>query len=78
MKFLDVNINYLSSIREDSNVVKAARAGIPVIDFAPSSLIASDVRALARKVLELPSASRVSGGIQFFMERLSDQASERV
>ncbi len=78
MKFLDVNINYLSSIREDSNVVKAARAGIPVIDFAPSSLIASDVRALASKVLELPSASRVSGGIQFFMERLSDQASERV
>jgi len=77
MKFLDVSINYLSSIREDNKVVQAARAGIPVIDFAPSSLVASDVRTLAKKVLELPSASRASGGRQFFMEQLADQASER-
>lgn len=77
MKFLDVSVNYLSSIREDNKVVQAARAGIPVIDFAPSSLVASDVRTLAKKVLELPSASRASGGIQFFMEQLADQAGER-
>ena len=74
LKFLDLSVNYLGSLRQDENVKLAARASKPVVDFAPTSPIATDIRSLADQVMKLPKTSQATGGIQFFMERLVEGA----
>jgi flagellar biosynthesis protein FlhG len=74
LKFLNLSVNYLGSLRQDESVVKAARAAKPVVEFAPTSPIATDIRQLAQKILELPRAEQASGGLQFFMESLVEGA----
>jgi hypothetical protein len=45
------------------------------MEFAPGSAGARDFRRLADAITNLPEISHLSGGLQFFMERLVKQNS---
>ena len=54
----------------DDVVQQAQRKYRSVIDFAPSSRAASDMRRLAQALEKLPPLQEPGGQMQFFMERL--------
>ncbi len=70
-KFLGDNVGYLHSIREDEMVLRAIKASKPLLAFAPSSVSTLDYAALAKVVIAQPVKTDISGGLQFFVERLA-------
>jgi flagellar biosynthesis protein FlhG len=54
----------------DEMVQHAQRKYRTVLDFAPSSRAASDLRRLAQAVEKLPPLQEPGGQMQFFMERM--------
>lgn len=69
--FLGSSVDYLYSISEDEMVLQAVKASKPVISFAPASTAARDFSAVADLIEELPLSDTISGGLQFFVERMA-------
>lgn len=70
MKFLGCTIKYLGCVGADESVQQAQRKYRSVIDFAPSSRAASDLRRLAQALEKLPPLQEPGGQMQFFMGRM--------
>ena len=71
--FLGSSINNIGTIRADEMVLSAVKAAKPLITYAPSSAATRDFASLARSVTELETDPALSGGLQFFFERLALQ-----
>jgi flagellar biosynthesis protein FlhG len=71
--FLGSHVDYLHSITQDEMVLRAIKASQPLASFAPSSIANRDFKALAKVVVSLESEIPMSGGLQFFVERLAMQ-----
>ena len=69
-QYLDVVMRHLGNIPRDDYLVKAVQEQRAVVDAYPLSPAGEAFRELANKVASLPSPRGVSGGIQFFFERL--------
>ncbi len=70
VKFLGLNLHYLTAIENDEFVLRALRKYQSVLDFAPGAAATRDFRRLAQICQELRPIDHASGGLQFFMERL--------
>jgi flagellar biosynthesis protein FlhG len=70
LKFLGRTVKYLGCVGADEIVQQAQRKYRSVIDFAPSSRAASDLRRLAQALEKLPPLQEPGGQMQFFMERM--------
>ena len=66
-------VDYLHSITQDEMVLRAIKASQPLVSFAPSSIASRDFRALGKAVNNLDKNVPMSGGLQFFIERLATQ-----
>jgi flagellar biosynthesis protein FlhG len=74
--FLGSSVNYLYSISEDEMVLQAIKASQSVISFSPASVAAKDFSAVADLVQELPRDVAITGGLQFFVERMASHQTE--
>lgn len=72
-RFLDANVSHLGTIRDDEMVPRSIKASKPLLKFSPSSAAARDFAKLAKAVTTLTAKTSVSGGLQFFLERLTQQ-----
>ncbi len=70
LKFLGCTVKYLGCVGADESVQQAQRKYRSVIDFAPSSRAASDLRRLAQALEKLPPLQEPGGQMQFFMGRM--------
>jgi len=75
--FLNGQVKYLHSISADSMVVQAMKASQPVVTYSPASLAARDFGDLAKKILQLDSDVPLNGNIQFFVERVAAQLTDK-
>jgi flagellar biosynthesis protein FlhG len=73
--FLGSRVDYLHSITQDEMVLRAIKASQPLVNFAPSSIASRDFRTLGKVVANLDKNVTMSGGLQFFIERLAMQQS---
>jgi flagellar biosynthesis protein FlhG len=71
--FLGNRVDYLHSITQDEMVLRVIKASQPLVSFAPSSIASRDFRALGKAVNNLDKNVPMSGGLQFFIERLATQ-----
>ena len=71
--FLGNRVEYLHSITQDEMVLRAIKASQPLVSFAPASIASRDFRALGKAVNNLDKNVPMSGGLQFFIERLATQ-----
>ncbi len=69
--FLGSRVDYLHSITQDEMVLRAIKSSQPLVTFAPSSIASRDFRALGKVVTNLDKNVSMSGGLQFFIERLA-------
>jgi flagellar biosynthesis protein FlhG len=69
-RFLGRSIHMLPSIEQDEMVLAALKKYQSVLEFAPSSAASRDFRRLAEAVNALEPIETLSGGLQFFVERL--------
>jgi flagellar biosynthesis protein FlhG len=69
-KFLGRTVKYLGCISADESVQQAQRKYRSVVDFAPSSRAAADLRRLAQALEKLPPLQEPAGQMQFFMGRM--------
>ena len=74
-RFLGISVNYLHSITHDEHMLGALRAYSSVLEFAPGGNAARDFRKLALATVRLENMKGATGGIQFFVERLTGQYS---
>ncbi len=70
VKFLGCTVKYLGCISADESVQQAQRKYRSVVDFAPSSRAAADLRRLAQALEKLPPLQDPGGQMQFFMGRM--------
>lgn len=69
-RFLDVTIEYVGEIPDDSNMRRAIREQRPVTDCYPSSPSGRALKNLARKADTWPVPTGPRGNLEFFVERL--------
>lgn len=69
-QFLNHTTHYLGAIERDDQVLAAHRKYEPVLEFSPTSVASRDFKKLAKATMQLPPISTLSGGLQFFVERL--------
>ena len=72
-RFLGGQVGHLGTIREDEMVLRSIKASKPLLKFSPSSAAARDFEKLAKTVTKLTTKTSISGGLQFFLERLTRQ-----
>ncbi len=70
LKFLGRTVKYLGCLGADESVQQAQRKYRSVIDYAPSSRAAADLRRLAQALEKLPPLQEPGGQMQFFMGRM--------
>jgi flagellar biosynthesis protein FlhG len=68
--FLGDHVDYIHSIREDEMVLRAIKASQPVITHSPYTAASKDYMALAKQVISRSTEPKMSGGMQFFFERM--------
>ena len=68
--FLGGQVNYLHSITSDEMVLRATKSSKCLLDFAPSSNATRDFKELAKIVDSQDPDIGISGGLQFFLERI--------
>ena len=68
--FLGDRVDYIHSIREDDMVLRAIKAAEPVMTHSPSCAASKDYRDLAKQIISRESEPDISGGLQFFFERM--------
>jgi flagellar biosynthesis protein FlhG len=61
-KFLSMQLNYLSSTREDRGVKLVEKASVPMICSSPDSRFSRDIRLLSNRILNIPRPSISVGG----------------
>ena len=76
--FLGGDINYLHAISKDVMVLRSIKAAQPLTSFVPSSIATRDFRVLAKMILDFQSDIPMSGGLEFFVERLATQPPNRL
>ncbi len=69
-RFLNHSINYLGTIEQDELILTSLKKYQSVLEYAPGSAGARDFRLLAQATQSLPPVDTLSGGMQFFVERL--------
>ena len=69
-QFLNYTTRYLGSIEHDELILAAHKRYEPVMEFAPRSGAARDFNRLADSSCALADINQLSGGMQFFVERL--------
>lgn len=69
--FLGGNVDYLHSITFDEMILRATKASKCLLDYAPSSNATRDFKELAKIITSQDSAPAISGGLQFFVERMT-------
>ena len=74
-RFLGISVSYLHSITHDEHMLGALRAYSSVLEFAPGGNAARDFRHLALAAGRLETMEGATGGIQFFVERLTGRYS---
>ena len=72
-RFLGGHVGHLGTIREDEMVLRSIKASKPLLKFSPSSAAARDFEKLAKTVTKITTKTSISGGLQFFLERLTRQ-----
>ncbi|WP_408598805.1 MinD/ParA family protein [Limnohabitans sp.] len=70
VRFLGEPVHYLTSIEDDEMVLRALKKYQSVLELAPGSGASRDYRRLAEACTQLRPLGHLSGGMQFFMERL--------
>jgi flagellar biosynthesis protein FlhG len=70
--FLGSEVGYLYSITEDEMLLRAIRSSQPSLSFSPASAAARDFSSMADAVEALPENNSITGGLQFFVERMAD------
>ena len=68
--FLGGQVNYLHSITSDEMVLRATKSSKCLLDFAPSSNATRDFKELAKIIESQGPDIGISGGLQFFLERI--------
>ena len=68
--FLGGQVNYLHSITTDEMVLRATKSSKCLLDFAPSSNATRDFKELAKIIDSRGPDIGISGGLQFFLERI--------
>lgn len=71
--FLGRQVNYLHSISEDEMVLRSIKASQPLLTYAPASTATRNFVSLAKSVIAMESGTSLTGGMQFFVERLASQ-----
>ncbi len=74
-RFLDVTLHYVGNIPFDENVRKAVQKQQALLEYAPNCKATVAIRALAKTADEWPLPSAPSGKLEFFVERLLQNAS---
>jgi flagellar biosynthesis protein FlhG len=69
-RFLGVGIDYLGSVPYDDYVHRAVQKQVPVVEQFPGSRAARASTRLAERIEQGSRVANVSGGVQFFLERL--------
>jgi flagellar biosynthesis protein FlhG len=70
VRFLGQPVQYLTSIESDEMVLTALKKYQSVLEMAPGTGASRDYRRLADFCQQLRPIDPLSGGLQFFMERL--------
>jgi flagellar biosynthesis protein FlhG len=70
-RFLERTVQYLGSVERDDQILQALKKFQSVLEYAPSSAGARDFRRLAERTEQLPKLDQLTGGVQFFVERLA-------
>ena len=73
-RFLNVGLGYLGAMPFDDQLRAAVKAQQPVVSAYPRSRAAKAMGRIAEKVKAWPEPEHGSGQLQFFVERLFDQA----
>jgi flagellar biosynthesis protein FlhG len=68
-KFMNISMHYLGHVPQDDYIHIAALDGVPAVDRFPNSQAVVSLKHISNNVLNWHDAD-VSGGIQFFFERL--------
>jgi flagellar biosynthesis protein FlhG len=69
-RFLGVGIDYLGSVPYDDYVHRAVQKQVPVVEQFPGSRAARAITRLAERIEQGSRGASVSGGVQFFLERM--------
>ena len=69
-KYLDVSVNYLGSIPEDSYLRKAVKRQVVVSSAYPRCRSAEAFREIAKKLSNTKNSSQSTGNLEFFVEKL--------
>jgi flagellar biosynthesis protein FlhG len=72
-QFLNYTTRYIGSIEDDKLILEGHRKYAPVLNYSPGSISARSFIRLAKSVTEIPQINAISGGMQFFVERLVRQ-----
>jgi MinD-like ATPase involved in chromosome partitioning or flagellar assembly len=72
-QFLNYTTRYIGSIEDDKLILEGHRKYAPVLDYAPSSVSSRSFIRLANSITQIPQIDVISGGMQFFVERLVRQ-----
>ena len=73
-RFLNVGLGYLGAMPFDDQLRAAVKAQQPVVSAYPRSRAAKAMARIAEKVKAWPAPEHGTGQLQFFVERLFDQA----
>ena len=73
-RFLNVGLGYLGAMPFDDQLRAAVKAQQPVVSAYPRSRAAKAMGRIAEKVKAWPEPEHGTGQLQFFVERLFDQA----
>ncbi len=69
--FLGHQVGYLNAISQDDMVMRSIKASQPLIAFAPSCTATRDFSDLANHIESFAENNMLSGGLQFFVERMA-------
>mgnify|MGYP001588688093 FL=1 len=69
--FLGSQVGHLYPISADEMVLRSLKSSQPLITFAPTSKATRDFSILADQIEELDHDTTLTGGLQFFVERLA-------
>ncbi len=76
-RFLDVGLNYIGHIPQDSSIRKSVQRQCGVVDQFPTSRAAKAFADIASNTLRWPAVALPNGNIEFFAERLVAALPER-
>jgi flagellar biosynthesis protein FlhG len=65
--FLNASLHYVGSVSKDPMVNLSWQKSTPMLRLAPSAVIASNFRQVAKALLARPISRQTSGAVQFFM-----------